>query len=232
MSGYSLNILHLYPDLLNLYGDKGNLASLTHRLTWRGMDASVTVCNQEDTPDFSDCDIVFLGGGADKEQESVCELLADKAEALKTYVENDGVMLATCGGFEMLGTLGVLDIQTETAEKRLISDVILQSDLIDTPICGFENHSGRINIGNYTPLGKVLFGNGNNGTDGTEGLVYRNLIATYLHGPLLPKNPQLCDWLLLRALKKKYPNFEALTPLDNSMESAANQYICRTFLKK
>lgn len=232
MSGYSLNILHLYPDLLNLYGDKGNLASLTHRLTWRGMDASVTVCNQEDTPDFSDCDIVFLGGGADKEQESVCELLADKAEALKTYVENDGVMLATCGGFEMLGTLGVLDIQTETAEKRLISDVILQSDLIDTPICGFENHSGRINIGNYTPLGKVLFGNGNNGTDGTEGLVYRNLIATYLHGPLLPKNPQLCDWLLLRALKKKYPNFEALTPLDDSMEYAANQYICRTFLKK
>lgn len=232
MSGYSLNILHLYPDLLNLYGDKGNLASLTHRLTWRGMDASVTVCNQEDTPDFSDCDIVILGGGADKEQESVCELLADKAEALKAYVENDGVMLATCGGFEMLGTLGILGIQTKTDEKRLISDVILKSDLTDTPICGFENHSGRIDIGNYTPLGKVLFGNGNNGTDGTEGLVYRNLIATYLHGPLLPKNPQLCDWLLLRALKKKYPNFEVLTPLDDSMESAANQYICRTFLKK
>lgn len=232
MSGYSLNILHLYPDLLNLYGDKGNLASLTHRLTWRGMDASVTVCNQEDTPNFSDCDIVILGGGADKEQESVCELLADKAEALKAYVESNGVMLATCGGFEMLGTLGVLDIQTEVGEKRLISDVILKSDLTDTPICGFENHSGRIDIGNYTPLGKVLFGNGNNGTDGTEGLVYRNLIATYLHGPLLPKNPQLCDWLLLRALKKKYPNFEALTPLDDSMESAANQYICRTFLNK
>lgn len=232
MSQYSLNILHLYPDLLNLYGDKGNLSALEKRMTWRGMDATVTVCNQEDALDVSGYDILVLGGGSDKEQETVCRLLGEKKESLIAYLEDGGVMLATCGGFEMLGTLGILDIHAEYQEKRLISDVVLQSELFDTPICGFENHAGRMNIGSYAPLGKVLFGNGNDGESGYEGLIYKNLIATYLHGPLLPKNPKLCDEILLRALKKKYPDFDCLSPLDDTLETAANQYICRTFINK
>lgn len=232
MSQYSIHILHLYPDLLNLYGDKGNLSALEKRLVWRGMDATITVCNQEDTPDFSEADIIFLGGGSDKEEATVCGLLTEKKKELTDYIENGGVMLATCGGFEMLGTLGILDIHTEYNENRLISDVIVQSELFASPICGFENHAGRTDIGNYTPLGKVLFGNGNDGKTGYEGLLYQNLFATYLHGPLLPKNPALCDELLLRSLRKKYPDFGALSPLDDALETSANQYICETFLKK
>lgn len=232
MSQYSLNIHHLYPDLLNLYGDKGNSSALEKRLLWRGVDATVTVCKQEDPLDISGFDIILLGGGADKEQETVCNLLSEKKAELSDYVENGGVLLATCGGFEILGTLGILDIKTSHDEARLIGDVIVKSDLFDTPICGFENHAGRTDIGTYTPLGKVLYGNGSDGKSGYEGLVYKNLFATYLHGPLLPKNPHLCDEILLRALKKKYPYFDGLAPLNDTLETQANQYIAQNFLNK
>ena len=232
MSQYSLNILHLFPDLLNLYGDKGNLSAMEKRLTWRGMEATITTCNQDESLEISGFDIIVLGGGSDKEQETVCHLLSEKKEQLSAYIEDSGVMLATCGGFEMLGTLGILDIRTEYQEKRLISAVILESEFSDLPICGFENHAGRTDIGDYTPLGKVLFGNGNDGESGYEGLVYKNLFATYLHGPLLPKNPGLCDEILLRALKKKYSDITELSSLDDTLETAANRYITDTFLNK
>ena len=147
---------------------------------------------QDTSFNLEDADIVFLGGGSDREQEVVVNLLSDKKELLKQYVENGGVLLATCGGFEMLGDsfyssgvktegLGILAIHAELAEKRLIGDVIIESELTKQPICGFENHAGQMDIGDYAPLGKVIYGSGNDKKSGYEGLVYQNLIATYLN---------------------------------------------------
>lgn len=238
---YAIKILHLFPDLLNLYGDKGNLAALEKRLTWRGINATTqNVTMQDSNFDLADTDIVFLGGGSDREQEVVVKLLSNKKDMLKQYVEDGGVLLATCGGFEMLGEfyyssgakaegLGILSIHAEPAEKRFISDVIVKTELTEQSICGFENHAGCIDIGDYAPLGKVVYGGGNDKKSGNEGLVYKNLIATYLHGPLLPKNPQLCDAILCRALKKKYPDFKGLSSLDDTLEHQANDYILRLF---
>lgn len=235
-----LNIIHLYPDLLNLYGDKGNIACLEMRLKMRGIDANIiTYINNGDAPNFASADIIFLGGGSDREQEVVCSILKDKSEKLKEYIESGGVLLATCGGYEMLGGhyysgdkktegLGALDIFAEKAEKRTIGNVILESDLFSQKIVGFENHIGKMNIGNHTPLGKVLCGSGNDG-NGYEGIAYKNTIATYLHGPLLPKNPMLCDYILYLALKRKYADFTELKPLDDTIEEKANDYIVKTF---
>ena len=121
---------------------------------------------------------------------------------------------------------------TEQGEDRLIDNIVLQSELFDMPIVGFENHGGRTFIGENKPLGKVLYGSGNDGKSGYEGVVYKNVIGTYLHGPLLPKNPQLADELILRALKKKYGEDVTLSPLDDSQEKAANDYIYNRFVKK
>lgn len=239
-----LNILHLYPDLLNLYGDKGNLASLTSRSRWRGIEVTLTLCTKEDSiPDLNLADIIFLGGGPDKAEEMVCNFLKEKRDELSTYIEDGGVLLATCGGFPMLGKefptadglvagLGILDITSQMAEGRYIGNVVLESSIGKQPVVGFENRIGKTMIGNYQPLGKVVCGHGNTGDGTLEGLVYKNVIATHLHGPLLPKNPELCDELLTRALKRKYPKFEGLEPLDDSLESLANQHIVTEFAKK
>lgn len=244
MSKYQIHIVHLYPDLLNLYGDKGNIECLRKRLEWRGIDASVIACtNQAREIDFANTDIIFVGGGSDRDQELVCELLLEKQKELKEYVENDGVLIAVCGGYQLLGNyyktadkkikgLGILDIETDSEPKRLIGNIVLESPNFSQKIVGFENHAGRTNIHGYQPLGKVLYGHGNDGTSGCEGVVYKNVTATYLHGPLLPKNPMLCDDILARALKKKYPDFEGLSPLDDSMENIANEYIVKRFTEK
>lgn len=237
-----INILHLFSDLLNLYGDKGNILSLVKRLEWRGISANViTVCDRSAEIDFKNADIVFLGGGPDKEQDVVCEILKSQKEELSAYVENGGVLLACCGGYEILGKsyysasvkkdgVGILDIYTEPCESRLISNVILQSDLFEQKITGFENHSGRMKIGDCAPLGRVILGNGNDGESGFEGAMYKNVIATYLHGPLLIKNPMLCDYILNAALKKKYADFDKLDALDDSIENAANESVVKRFL--
>ena len=241
MSKYNINILHIYPDLLNLYGDQGNIASLTKRLTWRDIEVKVIKClDGEDIPNLDDIDIIFLGGGSDREQEIVCSKLCEQKTLFKNYIENDGVMLATCGGFPMVGNyyynadkkidaLGLLDIHTEVCDKRLISDVILESSITSHPIVGFENHGVCTHIGNYTALGKVIYGYGNTKDREYDGVIYKNLIGTYLHGPLLPKNPELCDYILNCALKKKYSEFTELTPLDNMHENNANQYMVNRF---
>ncbi len=236
-----IHILHLFPDLLNLYGDKGNLAALCKRLSWRGIEATVTTVTQDSKElSFDNVDIIFLGGGSDREQMTVAELLMPYKQALKDYVEQGGILLGFCGGFELLGTswwagdtqtdgLGILDIHAEYGEKRFIGDVVLTSDLTEHPICGFENHPGRMQIGTYAPLGKVIAGNGNDGINGLEGVLYKNVFATYLHGPLLPKNPELCDSILTRALTQKYPDFAGLSPLDDALELAANRFIVQNF---
>ena len=233
----SLTILHMFPDLLNLYGDKGNIECMRKRLNWRGIDADIIRCTYEQQfTDFDKTDIIFLGGGSDREQKIVCSALLKYKKELKAYVENGGVLVAVCGGYQLLGKyyalpdekiegLDVLDIYTEHGSPRLIGNIVLQSDEIGQPIVGFENHGGRTHIGSHTPLGKVVKGFGNTGDTGAEGVRYKNVFATYLHGPLLPKNPQLCDIILTKALKKKYPDFSTLSELDDAMENTTNEYM-------
>ncbi len=234
-----IKIAHIYPELLNLYGDNGNIASLTKRCEWRNIDVEVQKYSLNDDIDFDNIDILFIGGGSDKEQKIVCESLRKYSERIREYVENNGVLIAFCGGFEILGNyykikdetvqaLGLIDMFTEYSDVRLIDDVIIQTDILDRPIVGFENHGGRVYINNNTPFGKVIYGNGNNGTDGFEGVIYKNVIGTYLHGPLLPKNPHLCDYIIKKALQNKYGDVE-LQELDDRIEFAANDYVVNRF---
>ena len=230
-----LTIGHLYPDLLNLYGDRGNIMCLKKRLLWRGYEAEVRSFQLHDTIPFHELDIVLLGGGSDREQALVCEELQKIKNDFKAYVEDGGVVIAICGGYQLLGSyyqlnnekipgLGLLDLFTVQKEGRLIGNITIQSDLFDMPITGFENHGGRTFINSCHPLGKVVTGYGNDDSKQYEGVHYKNVIGTYLHGPLLPKNPQLCDYLLKTALERKYGGNIALHPLDDFAEQRANEY--------
>ena len=234
-----IKIAHIYPELLNLYGDTGNIASLKKRMEWRNIEAEVKEYKINDTIDFDNIDILFIGGGSDKEQLTVCEKLIGYREEIKKYVDNNGVLIAVCSGFQLLGKyyetadkktecLDILDIYTKYDKNRLIDDVIIQTEFLDRPVVGFENHSGRTYINNNVPLGKVIHGNGNNGEEGIEGVIFKNVIGTYLHGPLLPKNPHLCDYIIKKALQNKYGNVE-LQNLDDSVEFAANDYVINRF---
>jgi len=238
-----LTTTHLYPDLLDLYGDRGNIQSLVKRLEWRGYEVEVLPIFAGDKINFSEVDIVLLGGGTDRNQELACRLLQGAKGEFKDYVEDNGVVLALCGGYQMLGEyyynnnkkiegLNILDITTTWKPKRFIRNIILNSPLFKTPIVGFENHSGRTHIGKHSPLGKVFFGVGNDGKSGHEGVVYKNLIGTYLHGPLLPKNPHVCDYLLEKALNRKYKIDIQLDPLDDKMELMANKVIVDRYSDK
>jgi len=235
-----LTIGHLYPDLLNLYGDRGNIQCLVKRCQWRGIEAEVKTFELDDEVSFDGLDIVLLGGGSDREQMLVCEKLREIREDFKAYVEDNGVVIAICGGYQLLGEyyktekgtipgLELVDMCTEQGDDRLISNIVLKSELFDMPVVGFENHGGRTDIRGNKPLGKVLYGEGNDGVSKEEGIVYKNVIGTYLHGPLLPKNPQLADWLIVRGLERKYGEKVELTPLDDSQEQEANAYIYNRF---
>lgn len=236
-----ITIGHLYPDLLNLYGDRGNIACLMQRCIWRGIEAETIEFNTGDVIDFSKLDIVLLGGGSDREQAIVCKNLLEIQSQFKEYVEDDGVVIAVCGGYQLLGKyyktddgmiegLNLVDIYTEQEEGRLIDNIVLESPLADMPVVGFENHGGRTYINGNQPFGKVLYGSGNDGKSGYEGVIYKNVIGTYLHGPLLPKNPQICDYLIQKALERKYGSAQ-LSPLDDSQEKEANDYIYYRFVK-
>lgn len=236
-----LTIGHLYPDLLNLYGDRGNIACLMKRCQWRGIEARTIGFESEDSIDFSLLDIVLLGGGSDREQMLVCEKLKKIRQAFQSYVEDNGVVLAVCGGYQLLGRyyktkdgliqgLDLVDLYTEQGEGRLINNIILDSPLCKMPVAGFENHGGRTNIGKNRPFGKVLYGAGNDGESGYEGVIYKNVIGTYLHGPLLPKNPQICDHLIKKALERRYGDID-LKPLDDRQEHGANTYMVKRLMK-
>lgn len=237
-----ITIGHLYPDLLNLYGDRGNIACMEKRCHWRGIGAETIEFNTGDTIEFSKLDIVLLGGGSDREQAIVCKNLLEIRSQFKEYVEDGGVVIAVCGGYQLLGKyykttdamiegLDLVDIYTEQGEGRLIDNIVLQSELADMPVVGFENHGGRTYLNGNRPFGKVLYGAGNDGESGYEGVIYKNVIGTYLHGPLLPKNPQICDHLLTKALERKYGEKITLSPLDDSQEKEANDYIYHRFVK-
>ena len=236
-----ITIGHLYPDLLNLYGDRGNIQCMKKRLEWRGIEASVMEFSLTDHIDFSQLDLVLLGGGSDREQMLVCQRLKTIREDFASYVEDGGSVLAVCGGYQLLGHyydtedgriegLSLVDLYTRQGSPRLISNIVIQNENFPYPIVGFENHGGRTYINNNRPLGKVAFGHGNNGEDGQEGVLYKNVVGTYLHGPLLPKNPHVCDYLLKNALERKYGTAD-LAPLDDEQELEANRYIVERFVK-
>lgn len=241
-------IAHLYPELLNLYGDGGNVTVLANRAKWRGIDAEIRRFGAGDELDLEGVDIVFLGGGPDKKQLLASRELLAQAGVLRAYVEDDGALLAICGGYQLLGRtwitgdeevegLSVIDAETRRApggsHNRLVGNIVLESPLASLPVVGYENHAGRTYLGpGCAPFGRVMgrCGKGNNGQDGQDGALYRNVVATYLHGPLLAKNPEVADFLIGRALdrraRKEGRESCALQPLDDAEERAANAFMC------
>lgn len=231
-----ITISHICPQLLNMYSDNGNILALCYRMETRGIETEVVRYGIDDAIDFENTDIFYIGGGTDREQQLVCNKLAQIRDHIIAYAENGGCIVATCGGFEMLGKncsgaegIGLLDIYTEYEDDRFIGDVIIRSELTGDTLAGFENHSGRIYTGDYAPLGTVVHGKGNNGKDQKEGVVYKNVIGTYLHGPLLPKNPKLCDHIIKCAIDKRYGEDITLAPLDDTPENTAKEYIVNRY---
>ena len=235
-----LKICHLYPDLLNLYGDQGNVVTLTRRCVARGINASVTGAPLGERVNLAEFDLLFIGGGQDAEQAVLLdELRQSRGAEIKAAIEDGKVMLAICGGYQLLGHsyktrdgketdfIGALDFTSVGARERMIGDYMFEWDEPGEPvrIVGFENHSARTYLGDgVRPFGKVLAGHGNNGEDGTEGARYLNVFGTYSHGPVLPKNPTLADWLIRLGLERKYGNVE-LPPLDNALELRAHRFM-------
>ncbi len=241
---YEINICHLYPDLLNLYGDRGNIAALRRRSEWRGIKAGISNVTLEDGFAPENYDIIFLGGGQDYEQEIIQEdLLKRKGGEIKNAIENGKIFLCICGGYQLLGKyyrtwdgkeiefLGALNLWTVGGKNRMIGNMVfecdfLKSEVYDGKIAGFENHSGKTYLGpEVKPLGKVIRGHGNNGEDGFEGALYKNVFCSYSHGSLLPKNPVFADHLLALALKRKYKDFVSLQPLDDVFEELAHNSV-------
>ena len=234
----TVRICYLYPRLLSVAGDRGNLVALLQRCAWRGIRCSVTEADAGVVPDFAQSDLILLHGGQDREMTAAAADLAAKAGPLREAIEADAVVLAVCAGYQLLGRyyvppdgpplpgIGVLDAITRGGPTRFIGHVAVQCDLGSGrrhQLAGFENHSGRTYLGrDARPLGRVLAGAGNNGQDGTEGARYREVYATYLHGPVLPKNPWLADHLLSRALAHRYPDFGPLPPLTDQTEAQAH----------
>lgn len=237
-----LKICHMYPDVLNLYGDGGNVMCMTRRLRWRGIAASVTRLPIGDSLSLAGFDLVFIGGGQDFEQQVLLDdLHRGKDREIKAAIEDGIPFLTICGGYQMLGNyyetydgqrcdfIGAVDFYTVGAVQRMIGNYKFRCEAGagGSVVVGFENHSGKTWLGSgVEPLGKVLTGFGNNGKDGTEGVHYKNVFGTYSHGPLLPKNPAFCDHLLQTALERKYGKAE-LAPLDDELELLAHDEMCR-----
>ena len=233
-----LNICHLYPDVMNLSCDRGNLICMEKRLQWRGIDVTVIAANMGDALDADSFDLLFIGNGQPFAQPLLLEdLRQKKAAAICTAVEAGVPVLAIDGGYELLCKtceaadgqklegLGILDAQVRYGKKRLVGNCAFFSDELGVTLVGFENHAGMVTLGSgVQPLGKVTAGGGNNDTDGTEGARYKNVFASYAHGSLLPKNPVLCDHILKLALDRKYGE-TALMPLDDTLENAAHDYM-------
>jgi len=247
---YELNICHLYPDLLNMYGDRGNTIALKKRCEWRGISANITNVSLGESFIPEKYDIVLLGGGQDYEQEIIQQdFVAGKGKDIKNAIENGIVFLCICGGYQLMGRyfktragkriefLGALDLYTVAEEKRMIGNIVFECSLLNaygntTYIVGFENHSGNTFLGpSVKPLGRVLKGYGNNGVDGCEGAVYKNTFCSYAHGSLLPKNPILTDHLIVLALKRKYSSFVSLCKLDDILENTAHDSMLKRIVE-
>ncbi len=247
MVGLDLRLCHLYPDLLNLYGDRGNISVLVRRARWRGIAVEVAEVPAGTPLRAGDHDLYFIGGGEDRQQALAArDLQSGKGEVLREAVEAGAVLLAVCGGYQLMGHfyrsaegaelpgVGLLDLTTSHPGKRrprLIGNIVVRWEPpaagMPSTLVGFENHGGRTRLGpGARPLGRVVAGGGNNGEDGTEGAVYRNAFGTYLHGPLLPKNPWFADHLIALALRRRHGEVP-LVPLDDDLEAAAHRTALR-----
>lgn len=241
-----LRLLALYPEQMNIYADRGNILFLRRRCEWRGIRFSYAAAGPGEGLDPREHDLLYLGGGQDRDQRAVAaDMVAAKRAALARAVDDGAVLLAVCGGYQLLGHsyqlggerlpgLGLADLETVRGEgERLIGNVAIEADLGDGPrtLAGFENHGGRTRLGpGAEPLGRVLAGFGNNGADGTEGVRRDNVIGTYLHGPLLPKNAWLADLLIALALERRRGARPELGPLDDRLETAAQECARRAAL--
>jgi lipid II isoglutaminyl synthase (glutamine-hydrolysing) len=234
-----LRVLALYPDQMNIYADRGNIVFLERRCEWRGIGFSYAGAGPGDSVDPAAHDLFYIGGGQDRDQRAVAaDMAATKRESLAAAADDGAVLLAVCGGYQLLGHsyqlgeetlpgLGIADLETVREEgPRLIGNVTIETELggAHRVLAGFENHGGRTHLGpDATPLGTVLSGFGNNGNDGLEGVRRDNVIGTYLHGPLLPKNVWLADRLIALALGRRYGSPPELEPLDDELEQAAHR---------
>jgi lipid II isoglutaminyl synthase (glutamine-hydrolysing) len=237
----SLRLVHLYPDLMSVYGDRGNVLALARRAEWRGIDLEVKALSLGDSLDPQEADLIFFGGGQDREQAVVSpDFLAQKGDAVREAVENGAALLSVCGGYQLLGRsyttvdgqelpgAGLFDVRSVPGPKRHIGNVLVETDLGGRrrTLVGFENHSGRTYLGTgLQALGRTVVGAGNNGEDRTEGAIYRSAIGCYLHGSLLPKNPWLADHLLSAALSHRTGEPTHLEPLDDRLEDEAHNAV-------
>lgn len=234
-----LNICHLYPDLLNVYGDIGNIRILKYRAEKRNIKVNIFNVSLKDKFEGNNYDITFFGGGQDYEQSIVSDnLIQTKKFAISEYINSGKVFLAICGGYQLLGKyyttpdgekldgVGILNIQTDGGSTRFIGNTVIENEDFKEIYVGFENHSGRTYINDLKPFGKVIVGYGNNGSDGYEGCIYKNTYCTYFHGSLLSKNPELADRLIQTALERKYGSI-SLKPLDDTLEEKAKEFIIK-----
>jgi CobQ-like glutamine amidotransferase family enzyme len=208
-----IKVGHLYPDYLNIYADRGNIAVLARRAALRGHELEVDAVSMGDALRPDAYDLLYVGGGQDREQALVAVDLGAKSDAVHAAIADGVAALAVCGGYQLLGAyyrdrdgtelpgIGVFPLHTIAGERRMIGDVLLDCEWAGATIAGFENHAGRTTLEpGATPLGRVVSGFGNDGESGYEGCRVARAIGTYLHGPLLPRNPWLADWLLAQAL--------------------------------
>jgi CobQ-like glutamine amidotransferase family enzyme len=233
-----VTVAHLYPDYLNIYADRGNIAVLERRARWRGIGFTVLGVGIGD-PLPREADLVYVGGGQDREQALIAADLAAKGPALIEAVARGAALLAVCGGYQLLGRsylersgvelagVGLFPHATVAGERRMIGDILLECELDPgdrRTLAGFENHAGRTRLDEGAePLGRVIAGFGNNGEDGYEGCRVGRALGTYLHGPLLPRNPWLADWLLAQALGRTFGDAPPLEPLGDALEDRAHE---------
>jgi CobQ-like glutamine amidotransferase family enzyme len=238
MTEPGLRLLALYPEQMNIYADRGNILFLQRRCEWRGIPFEYAAAGPGDGFDPADHDLIYIGGGQDRDQVLVADdMLKTKRDAIAAAVDDGAALLAVCGGYQLLGHryqlgdqsitgLGIADLETvREAGPRLIGNVSIEVDLGDGPsvLAGFENHGGRTHLGaDAEPLGRVLHGHGNNGRDRYEGVKRLNLIGTYLHGPLLPKNAWLADHLIALAIGRRTGSVPELEPLGDQLEAASH----------
>ena len=235
-----LTIGYLYGDLMNIYGDTGNIIALKKRAQWRGIEVEVKNISVGDKLRSRGVDIYFFGGGQDQAQVRVARDLGTKGKIIKSEVERGVPLLAICGGYQLLGEyykphkgpklqgIGLFPIFTKAGDQRMIGNIVMGS--MFGKLIGFENHSGKTFLKkNAIPLGMVVKGFGNSGEDKTEGCIYKNAIGCYMHGSLLPKNPKLADWLLQKALQVKYGKNISLEPLNDSLETQAHLVAIQKF---
>jgi len=238
-----VRLLALYPEQMNIYADRGNIIFLQRRSEWRGIPFRYAAAGPGDGFDPGEHDLIYIGGGQDRDQVLVAEdMLPTKREAIASAVEDGAAMLAVCGGYQLLGHsyqlgeesipgLGIANLETvREPGPRLIGNASIEADLGEGPLvlAGFENHGGRTRLGpDAVPLGRVLKGHGNNDRDGYEGVKRLNLIGTYLHGPLLPKNAWLADHLIALAIERRTGSSPALEPLPDELEAASHESALR-----